>query len=159
MIKTEKTGTPKYDWPSEVDETYTEEEKKLRFPFVNPGIKPCGTRILLQVRSPVAKTKGGIVLPEDIAETELFLTQTAMVRELGPVAFRDRKTLEPWPEGAWVQPGMFIRMPKYNQDKWWVEFDRPGFAYKSKALFMLINDLDVLGERTGNPFAIAGYIR
>lgn len=143
---------------SEVDAPWTQEEVDERFPKVNAGIKPFGSRLLLQVRSPVAKTRGGIVLPEDIKDTELFLTQTAMVRELGPVAFKNRQTLEPWPEGEWVKPGIFVRIPKFNQDKWWVEFDRPGFAHKSKALFMLINDLDILGERTGNPFAIAGYI-
>lgn len=163
MSKTENEKT-KYDHPSEVDDKFTEAEVKQRFPHVNPGIRPCGTRVLLQVRSPMQKTRGGIMLPADVAEAELFLTQTAMVRELGPVAFKDRKTLEPWPEGAWVKPGMFVRMPKYNQDKWWVEYDtgetlEGGKIVFNRALFMLINDLDVLGERTGNPFAIAGYIR
>lgn len=142
---------------SEVDEPFTDADIKLRFPDVNAGIKPFGTRVMLQIRSPVHKTRGGVILPEDVGDTELFLTQTAMVRELGPVAFRDRKTLEPWPEGNWVKPGMFVRMPKYNQDKWWVEYEREGLP-KGKALFMLINDLDLLGERTGNPFAIAAYV-
>lgn len=149
---------------SEVDDKFTAEEVAERFPEVDPGVKPFGSRVVLQIRSPLHKSRGGILLPADVSEAEYFLTQTGMVRALGSVAFRNRTTLAAWPEGEWAQPGMFVRMPKYNQDKWWVEYELPskdkeGRAVKNKALFMMINDLDLLGERTGNPFAISGYLR
>lgn len=146
---------------SEVDVEYSPEDIAERFPAVNPGVKAFGSRVILQIRSPRKRTKGGIELPDDVAETELFLTQTGMVRDIGPVAFRNRDTLEPWPEGAWVKEGTFVRMPKFNQDKWWVEYDMKlgDRTVKNKALFMMIRDIDILGERTGNPFAISGYIQ
>lgn len=147
---------------TEIDEPWTKEEIAERFPDVDPGVKAFGSRVILQIRSPKKRTRGGIVLPDDIGDTELFLTQTGRVRALGPVAFRNRDTLEPWPEGPWVEVGMFVRMPKFNQDKWWVEYEVPvkeGQPVKNKALFMIVNDLTLLGERTGNPFAISGYIQ
>lgn len=150
---------------SEVDDKWTQEEVDARFPDVDPGVKPSGSRVVLQIRSAVHKSRGGVWFPPDISESELFLTQTGMVRAVGPVAFRNRDTLELWPEGVWAKIGSFVRMPKYNQDKWWVEYEVPGGknregqTIKNKALFMMVNDLDILGERTGNPFAIAGYLR
>lgn len=137
---------------SEIEKPFTQEEVDAVFPNVDAGLKPFGSRVLVQVRSPRVLTRGGIIMIPDVQEVELWNTQTGMVRGVGPVAFRDRKTLEKWPEGDWVKEGMFIRVPKYNQDKWWVEYEIEKTA--NKALFMLINDLDLLGEKTGNPLAV-----
>ena len=102
-------------------------------------------------------------MPDDVQEVEFWNTQTARVVAWGPVAFKNRDTLAPFPEGDWVKIGMFVRIPKYNQDKWWVEYetglkDAGGKPIMNKALFMLINDLDILGEKTGNPLAVGAYL-
>lgn len=88
------------------------------FPPVKPHYKPLGSRILVQLRSPKKKTKGGIVLVQDTIDTERDNEQVALVIELGELAFVDPDTMKPWPEGAWVKPGDFIRVPKYNGDRW-----------------------------------------
>lgn len=146
---------------SEVESKYSQEDLDEAFPNVDPGIKPFGSRVLVQIRSPRAKTKGGLILTEDVKEIELWSTQTGMVRAVGPVAFRNRETLATFPEGEWVKEGMFVRIPKYNQDKWWVEYEietTKGVVVTNRALFMLINDLDILGEKTGNPLALKAFV-
>lgn len=144
---------------SEVDEPIDQAAVDWAFPLVNPGIAPFGSRVLVQIRTPGVRSKGGLIFTSEVQEVELWNTQTAMVRAIGPLAFKNRGTLEAWPEGNWVKEGMFVRIPKYNQDKWWVEFRRDkDTKIVDKALFMLINDLDLLGEKTGNPLALKAYI-
>ena len=68
--------------------TYDYESLEEAFPEVDAGVEPYGTRILVQIRSPKSKTKGGIIVPNDSRETELWNTQVAKVICLGPA--RDR---------------------------------------------------------------------
>lgn len=145
--------------------TATDEELLKAFPNVDPEIKPFGSRVVVQLRCPKTVSNGGIELPWETIETEMWNTQIGRVRSIGAVAFRNRTTLEPWPEGAWAKIGDFVRIPKFNQDKWFMEFedtakDFGGREVKCKGLllFMMINDLDLLGEKIGNPLNVKAYI-
>jgi co-chaperonin GroES (HSP10) len=113
------------------------------FPVADPDLIPFGTDVLVQIRTPRTRTKGGIYLPEESRETDLWNMQVAKVIALGPVAFHNRETLEPWPEGAWCKPGDYVRVPKYGGDRWWV--DVPG-SEDGKALFVLFDDLVMKGR-------------
>lgn len=123
------------------------------FPPVDPGVLPLGSRVLLQIRSVKKKTSGGIILVDDVSATEKWNTQVAKVIAVGPLAFRDRKTMEPWLEGAWTNPGDYVRCPKYGGDRWEVtgEDGEP-------CLFLIINDVEVIGKVTGDPLAIKAFI-
>jgi len=112
------------------------------FPEVDPGLIPFGSKILVQIRTPMLKSRGGIALPEESRETEQWNTQVAKVIALGPVAFCNRETLEVWPEGKWVHPGTFVRCPKYGGDRWEV----PVISTNESALFVLFDDLHLSGE-------------
>ena len=125
------------------------------FPEADPGLKPFGSRVLVQVRTPMTKTRGGIHLPDESRETEFWNTQVAKVIALGPVAYRNRDTLELWPEGEWVQPGAFVRVPKYGGDRWEV----PVPSSQDDALFVLFNDLELNGEITGDPLDMVAFIK
>lgn len=113
------------------------------FPKADPGLVPFGSDVLVQMRSPRAKSKGGIFIPEEARETDMWNTQVARIVSLGPVAFCNRETLAPWPEGQWALPGQFVRVPKYGGDRWWVSV--PDHA-DGKALFCLFKDLDLKGR-------------
>jgi len=110
------------------------------FPEVDPGLTPFGSKILVQIRTPMRKSRGGIALPEESRETEQWNTQVAKVIRLGPVAFCNRDTLEEWPEGKWV--GTFVRCPKYGGDRWEVPVPNSG----DSSLFVLFDDLNLGGE-------------
>lgn len=138
--------------PKITPDVYTDAELKEAFPSINPGHKPYGSRVIVQLRTARTKSKGGIIFTSTDQETEKWNTQVGKVRALGPLTFKDRKTLEPWPEGAWCKEGTFLRIPKWNQDKW--EIQHGDFS----VLFMLINDLDLLAEITCSPLEIKAYI-
>jgi co-chaperonin GroES (HSP10) len=122
------------------------------FPVVDPGVEPCGSRILVQLRTPKTKV-GSIMLIEDTQETEKWNTQVAKVLKVGPIAFKHRDTQEDWKEGAWAKEGDFIRLNRYVGDRF--EMDLPD---GSKALFVLMNDLEVTGRITGDPLAVKAFI-
>jgi len=123
------------------------------FPDVSPGIVPFGSRVLVQIRTPKTKSAGGIILHGETRETEKWNTQVAKVISLGPLAFKNRNTQETWPEGEWCQPGEFVRVPKYGGDRWTV-----AIRQDEDAMFVIFNDLDIIGRVTGDPLAIKAFI-
>jgi co-chaperonin GroES (HSP10) len=123
------------------------------FPDIDPGVTPFGSRVLLQIRRAKTKTKGGIILADETRDTETWNTQVAKVRALGPLAFHNRNTMEPWPEGGWVAVGDYVRAPKYGGDRWSTRT-----ADGEEILFCLFNDLDLLGKITGDPLAMKAFL-
>ncbi len=123
------------------------------FPMVNPLHWPLGSRVLLQIRRPKRKTRGGIVLVEEARETEKWNTMVAKCIAVGPLAFKNRDSMRPWPEGAWVRPGEFVRVPKYGGDRWEVDIEGD-----DPALFMICNDHEVIASTTGNPLHSKAFI-
>lgn len=123
------------------------------FPKASPGIIPFGSRILVQIRSPRTKTASGIILDNGTKDTEKWNTQVAKVISVGPVAFKNRTTLEAWPEGNWCKPGDYVRVAKYGGDRWEVQNPEG-----ESALFVIFNDLDIIGAVLGDPLAIRAFL-
>jgi co-chaperonin GroES (HSP10) len=89
------------------------------FPLVDPGARPLGARVLVQLRrTKKTVTASGIVLVEETRETEKWQNMVGKVLMLGPLAFRKRDSMEPWVEGVWVKEGDFVRVPKWGGDRW-----------------------------------------
>lgn len=124
------------------------------FPAADAGIRPFGSRVLVQIRTPKRKTKGGIILTTDTRETEHWNTQIAKVIAMGALAFKNRTSMEQWPEGSWCKPGDFVRVPKYGGDRWTVATEDG----EDEALFVIFNDLDLVGMVTGDPRAIKAFV-
>jgi co-chaperonin GroES (HSP10) len=123
------------------------------FPDVHPGIQPFGSRVLVQIRTPRRISRGGIILSAETQDTEKWNTQVAKVISVGPLAFKNRNTQETWPEGDWCKPGDFVRVPKYGGDRWEVPVNKT-----DSAMFVIFNDLDIIGQVTGDPLAIKAFI-
>jgi co-chaperonin GroES (HSP10) len=123
------------------------------FPEANPGIVPFGSRILIQIRTPKTKTASGIIIDNGSRDTERWNTQIGKVVSVGALAFKNRNTMEFWPEGSWCGPGDYVRVPKYGGDRWEVPL-----ASGDSALFVIFNDLDIIGQVTGDPLAIRAFI-
>ena len=136
---------------------FDEAELAWAFPSVDPGAKPLGARLLVQLRRTKKKaTSAGIILVEETKETEKWNNMVAKVIEIGPLAFRKRDTMEPWPEGSWCSVGDYIRVPKWGGDRW--EVAVPGEPDEDKALFMVLNDHEVIAKVTGNPLEMRAFI-
>lgn len=123
------------------------------FPIANPGIQPFGSRILVQIRSPKTKTASGIIIDNGSRDTEKWNTQIAKVISVGALAFRNRNSMEPWPEGSWCAPGDYVRVAKYGGDRWEVPLPSG-----ETALYVIFNDLDIIGRVEGDPLAIRAFI-
>lgn len=134
------------------------------FPEVDPGIAPFGSRVLVQIRTAKRMTKkredGGIELTDETRETVAYNTQVGMVRAIGPLAFRDRKTQESWPEGAWAKVGEFVRVPKFGGDKWERDIPetRDGMGRCDQAMFIILDDLALVGKITVDPREILAFV-
>jgi len=128
------------------------------FPLVDPGAKPLGARVLVQLRrTKKTVTASGIVLVSETRETEKWQNMVAKVIEIGPLAFKKRDTMEPWPEGSWCEVGDYLRVPKWGGDRWEVPVpDAP--QDDDPALFMVLNDHEIIAKLTGDPLAMKAFI-
>jgi len=136
-------------------EAFNDADLRDAFPAVDPGAKPLGARILVQLRRTKQKaTSAGIILVEETRETEKWNNMVAKVIEIGPLAFKKRDTMEDWPEGAWCQVGDYLRVPKWGGDRWEVEI--PG--EDDPVLFMVLNDHEVIAKITGNPLTVRAFV-
>lgn len=149
MSVTTTIGAP----PTGAGSVSPQERLAEAFPAVDPGVKPLGSRILVQVRMPMKVSKGGIILADESKDAEKWNTQIALVIMCGPVAFHSRDTLAPWPEGDWCEPGDFVRVAKYGGDRFEVPLDD-----HTKALFVIFNDLEIIAKVTGDPLKIIAYV-
>ena len=124
------------------------------FPAVDAGIQPFGSRVLIQIRTPKKKSAGGIIIDIGSQDTEKWNTQIGKVIALGPLAFKNRNDMQTWPEGEWCKAGEYVRVAKYGGDRWEVKI--PGMD--ESAMFVIFNDLDIIGQVTGDPLAIRAFI-
>lgn len=125
------------------------------FPSVDPGAKPLGARVLVQLRRTKQKaTSVGIILVEETRENEKWNNMVARVIEIGPLAFKKRDTMESWPEGSWCEVGDYIRVPKWGGDRWEAEVE----GDEEKALFMILNDHEIIAKVTGNPLEMRAFV-
>lgn len=128
------------------------------FPLVDPGARPLGARVLVQLRrTKKTVTASGIVLVEETRETEKWQNMVGKVIELGPLAFRKRDSMEPWVEGIWCKLGDYIRVPKWGGDRWEVPLPNAP-KDEDPVLFMVLNDHEVIATITGNPLAVKAFI-
>lgn len=115
------------------------------FPKVDPNLEPSGSRILVQMKVAKKRTKGGIEIVGETQETITWNNQVGKVVALGPLCFKDSKTLQPWPEGAWCKLGDFIRVPKHGIERY--ERKIPGRSEEEGdvVLFVLVDHLAMFG--------------
>lgn len=134
------------------EETY-EERLAWFFPKVEAPYRPYGGRVLTQLKRVPTMSRGGIQLTHDAIDTELWNTQVGLLVAVGPLAFKNKDTMNPWPEGVWAKIGDYVRVPRYGGDR--VEVELPGTD--EKILFAEFNDHELLGE-IFDPLKIRAYI-
>ena len=129
------------------------------FAAVDPGCLPLGGRVLVQFKqTPKTTTESGIILVEGTKETEKWNTQVAKVIALGPLAFKKRDTMEPWPEGTWAEIGQFVRVPKWGGDRWEVPYGEVVNGEQDMALFSVFNDHELISTVTGDPLKVKAFL-
>ena len=134
-----------------------EQELKWAFPEVSAGQKPFGGRVVVQLRRIKKTTASKIILVAETKETEKWQNMIGRVVEVGPLAFKNRDTMQPWPEGSWAQVGDYVRVPKWGGDRWEREVPNEE-GNEDPVLFMTINDHELIAKVTDDPLSFKAYV-
>ena len=131
-----------------------QDELAWAFPQVESGQSPFGGRVIVQLRRIKQKYAGKIVLVEETKENEKWNNMIGKVVAIGPLAFKNRDTMQPWPEGTWAEIGDYVRVPKWGGDRW----ERPVTDDEDPVLFMTINDHELIAKVTDNPLSFKAFV-
>ena len=134
-----------------------EQELKWAFPDVSPGQKPFGGRVIVQLRRIKKTTASKIILVAETKETEKWQNMIGRVVDIGPLAFKNRETMESWPEGSWASVGDYVRVPKWGGDRWEREVPNEE-GNEDPVLFMTINDHELIAKVTDDPLSFKAYV-
>ncbi len=124
------------------------------FPQIDPGFRPFGTRVMVQLRRVMTKTKSGIILTTDTKDTEAWNIQVGKLLLCGPLAFKRRDSAQDWPEGVWAHVGDFVMVPRYGGNRRSVPAPDGG----EPVVLLVVNDSDLIGAYTGDPRNVQTYI-
>jgi co-chaperonin GroES (HSP10) len=134
-------------------------EMAWAFPEVKPGQAPYGGRVIVQLRRIKKDVEIGsvkLILPTETKENEKWNNMIGKVVALGPLAFKNRDTMQPWAEGSWAEVGDFVRVPRWGGDRW--ERIVPGEEDKEPVLFMTLNDHELIAKITDDPLSFKTYV-
>jgi len=93
----------KYDKePKKPEKDLTSETAKLP--------KPTGWRLLVLPFKMKEKTKGGILITDDVVERSQVASTCGLVLEVGPDAYKDK---ERYPKGPWCKKGTWVVFARY----------------------------------------------
>ena len=126
------------------------------FPDVRPGQHPFGGRVIVQLRR-IKQTSGRIIIVDETKENEKWNNMIGRVVAVGPLAFKNRDTMQGWPEGSWCEVGDYIRVPKWGGDRWEVKVEGQD-DYEDPALFMILNDHEIIAKVIGDPLAMKAFL-
>ena len=128
------------------------------FPDVKPGQHPFGGRVIVQLRR-IKKTAGRIIIVDETKENEKWNNMIGKVVAIGPLAFKNRDTMQPWAEGSWAEIGDFVRVPRWGGDRWErMDPNETDEALKEPVLFMTINDHELIAAVTDDPLSFKAYV-
>lgn len=126
------------------------------FPDVSPGQSPFGGRVIVQLRR-IKKKAGRIIIVDETKEAEKWNNMIGKVVSIGPLAFKNRETMQSWPEGSWAQVGDYVRVPRWGGDRW--ERKSPDADEgEDSVLFMTINDHELIARVTDDPLSFKAYV-
>jgi co-chaperonin GroES (HSP10) len=141
-----------------VEGTPDADELAWAFPVVQPGQRPYGGRVIVQLRR-IKKQAGRIIIVDETKENEKWNNMIGKVVAVGPLAFKNRDTMQPWAEGSWAEVGDFVRVPRWGGDRW-ERFvpSESNDSYQEPVLFMTINDHELIAAITDDPLSFKAYV-
>ena len=131
------------------------DELAWAFPEVSPGQRPFGGRVIFQLRR-IKKKSGMIIIVDETKENEKWNNMIGKVVAIGPLAFKNRDTMQPWAEGSWAEIGDYVRVPRWVGDRW--ERKVPTEDGEDPVLFMTINDHELISAVTDDPLSFKAYV-
>lgn len=124
------------------------------FPAIDPEFKPFGHRVIVQIRRVVSKTSSGIILSSGTRDAEAYNGQLGVLVAVGPLAFKNRGTGEPWPEGVWAKTGDYVKVPRWGGDRWTIDL-HDGL---DPVMLAVMSDGDLIGSYTGDVRKVRSHL-
>jgi chaperonin GroES len=114
MTKTEQLlvskGTPKIELPDKKLVGVKPTKKKEVTTDTDKLPKPTGWRMLVLPFKMKEKTKGGILITDDVVERAQVASTCGLVLALGPDCYKDKKR---YPDGPWCKKGSWVIFARY----------------------------------------------
>jgi len=85
-------------------------EKKKHEQEMSKVPNPTGWRIVILPHKGVEKTKGGVILSDQLIQEQQWTTNVGLVLKLGPLAYRDKKK---FPTGPWCKEQDWVIFARY----------------------------------------------
>ncbi len=108
------------------DKAYVSESDRV----LDPGLietdlvdrlpQPSGWRLLVMPFQGVAKTSGGLHIPDEIRDREAVATVVAYVLKLGPLAYKDADKFGP-DSAPWCEEGQWVCIGRYAGSRFKIE--------------------------------------
>jgi len=98
-------------------------------------IEPLGWRVLVKPMEGKAKSKGGVLLPDEVKDVNKLAATTCEVIKVGALAYAE---VEKFPNGPWVKEGDIVMIERFSGSK---------FKYMGKD-YRLLNDDEILAIST-----------
>lgn len=96
--------------------------------------QPTGWRVLVMPFQGVAKTAGGLHIPDEVRDREALATVVAYVLKVGPMAYKDPDKFGPDAE-PWCEPGQWVCIGRYSGSRFKIDGGE----------VRIINDDEVIG--------------
>jgi|TARA_B000000460_G_scaffold246694_1_gene220388 chaperonin GroES len=85
-------------------------EKKKQEEEMSKVPTPTGWRIVILPHKGVEKTKGGVILSDQLIQEQQWTTNVGLVLKLGPLAYKDKKK---FPTGPWCKEQDWVIFARY----------------------------------------------
>ena len=85
-------------------------EKKKQEEEMSKVPTPTGWRIVILPHKGVEKTKGGVILSDQLIQEQQWITNVGLVLKLGPLAYKDKKK---FPTGPWCKEQDWVIFARY----------------------------------------------
>ena len=103
--------------------------------------EPVGYRMLVRPYQPAEKTKGGVILADQTAETIQMTTVCAYVLKLGPLAYKDT---DKFSTGPWCKEGDWIIFGRYAGSRFKIEGAEVRILNDDEIIATISNPEDIL---------------
>lgn len=92
---------------------HTHRTEKEAFPSVDHGRIPLLTNYIVQIRTAMKVSSGGIHIVEQAQEADTQNCTVGKVVAISPMCFHDSKG-NPWPEGPSFEVGDYLQIPRFG---------------------------------------------
>ena len=107
--------------------------------------KPTGWRLVVLPYRGIGKTKGGVLLTDNAVEEQQIASVCALVLEVGPDAYEDKKK---FPHGPWCPKGDWIVISRYAGSRIRIDGGELRILNDDEILATIDSPEDILGVVT-----------